>query len=147
MSRFRKSEKREIPSLNTSSLPDLIFTLLFFFMISTNLKDAAVKIKMELPIASQTEDMKDESTNLNIYIGTGVENQDEEKIPLIFIDNSKIGLQEFPEFIQKKYTEKVRKDVIVTLKADKLTPMGMIIDIKKMLQNEGIHKIQYVAKP
>ncbi len=29
-----------MPALNTSSLPDLIFTLLFFFMIATTMRDA-----------------------------------------------------------------------------------------------------------
>ena len=35
MGKFNKTGKREMPALNTSSLPDLIFTLLFFFMIVT----------------------------------------------------------------------------------------------------------------
>ena len=33
MGKFNKTGKRGMPELNTSSLPDLIFTMLFFFMI------------------------------------------------------------------------------------------------------------------
>ena len=40
MGKFNKTGKREMPALNTSSLPDLIFTLLFFFMIVTTMRDA-----------------------------------------------------------------------------------------------------------
>ena len=44
MSLFNK-KKRDIPNLNTAALPDLIFTVLFFFMIVTQLRDTEVKVR------------------------------------------------------------------------------------------------------
>ena len=38
MGKFNKTGKRGMPELNTSSLPDLIFTMLFFFMIVTTMR-------------------------------------------------------------------------------------------------------------
>ena len=43
MGKFNKTGKREMPALNTSSLPDLIFTLLFFFMIVTTMREVTLK--------------------------------------------------------------------------------------------------------
>ena len=147
MSRFRKSEKRVVPIFNTASLPDLIFTLLFFFMITSNIKPPSVKVKMELPVASQTENIENEKTNLNLYIITEIKSpHQEEETAAILVDDNKIEIPELSDFIQKKYRGKVPQDVVVTLKADKHTPMGLVIDIKKILQKEGIQKIQYATK-
>ena len=49
MSKFRSNGKREMPELNTSSLPDLIFTVLFFFMMVTSMRDVEVKVQVKTP--------------------------------------------------------------------------------------------------
>ena len=49
MGKFNKTGKREMPALNTSSLPDLIFTLLFFFMIVTTMREVTLKVQFTLP--------------------------------------------------------------------------------------------------
>lgn len=38
MSKFRKEDKKAAPGVNTSSLPDIVFMLLFFFMVATTSK-------------------------------------------------------------------------------------------------------------
>ena len=48
MSMFKR-RKYEVPGLNTASLPDLIFTVLFFFMIVTHMQKVAVKVKYQVP--------------------------------------------------------------------------------------------------
>ena len=42
MGKFNKSGKKGMPELNTSSLPDLIFTMLFFFMIVTTMREVTI---------------------------------------------------------------------------------------------------------
>lgn len=44
MGKFNKTGKRGMPELNTSSLPDLIFTMLFFFMIVTTMREVTLKV-------------------------------------------------------------------------------------------------------
>lgn len=39
MSRFTKGGSREVPELNTMSLPDLIFAFLFFIMMVTSIRE------------------------------------------------------------------------------------------------------------
>jgi biopolymer transport protein ExbD len=49
MAGFKKKESREMPEMNTSSLPDLIFTILFFFMIVTTMREVTLKVKIPFP--------------------------------------------------------------------------------------------------
>lgn len=53
MGKFKRSERREVPPLNTSSLPDLIFTLLFFFMITTSMKEMPLMVDIDPPTATE----------------------------------------------------------------------------------------------
>lgn len=58
MGRFNKTGKREMPELNTSSLPDLIFTMLFFFMIVTTMREVTLKVQFRVPQATELENWK-----------------------------------------------------------------------------------------
>ena len=55
MSKFRKENKKGAPGINTSSLPDIVFMLLFFFMVATVMRQNTLKVKNELPYADQVE--------------------------------------------------------------------------------------------
>ena len=70
MGKFNKSGKREMPELNTSSLPDLIFTMLFFFMIVTTMREVTLKVQFKVPAATELEKIwKQKSLVSFIYIG------------------------------------------------------------------------------
>ncbi len=58
MGKFNKTGKREMPALNTSSLPDLIFTLLFFFMIVTTMREVTLKVEFKVPQATELEKLE-----------------------------------------------------------------------------------------
>ena len=58
MGKFNKTGKKEMPALNTSSLPDLIFTLLFFFMIVTTMREVTLKVKFKVPQATELGNLK-----------------------------------------------------------------------------------------
>ena len=61
MGKFNKTGKREMPALNTSSLPDLIFTLLFFFMIVTTMREVTLKVEFKIPQATELEKLEKKS--------------------------------------------------------------------------------------
>ena len=61
MGKFNKTGKREMPALNTSSLPDLIFTLLFFFMIVTTMREVTLKVQFTLPQGTELEKLEKKS--------------------------------------------------------------------------------------
>lgn len=42
MAKFKKDGKRETPAISTASLPDIVFMLLFFFMVSTTMREVSL---------------------------------------------------------------------------------------------------------
>lgn len=74
MGMFRRNKhNRQIPTLNTSSLPDLIFTMLFFFMMVTNMRESSPQNPINLPTGEQLDNLKDDSSIHYIYIGITAE--------------------------------------------------------------------------
>ena len=53
-----KKQGREMPEMNTSSLPDLIFTILFFFMIVTTMREVTLKVKFTVPSGTELEKLE-----------------------------------------------------------------------------------------
>ena len=68
MSKFGKKEKAEMPELNTSSLPDLIFSILFFFMIVTSMREVELKVEFKIPQGTELEKLERKSLVSNIYL-------------------------------------------------------------------------------
>ena len=67
MGKFNKSGKKGMPELNTSSLPDLIFTMLFFFMIVTTMREVTLKVQFQTPQATELEKLEKKSLVTFIY--------------------------------------------------------------------------------
>ena len=63
-----KRTRREIPGLNTSSLPDLIFTVLFFFMIVTHMRKVTLKVKYQVPQGTELTRLTKKTAVSYIYI-------------------------------------------------------------------------------
>ena len=61
MSKFNKGKKKDSPGISTASLPDIVFMLLFFFMVTTVMREVDLKVKLETPEATEIEKIeKDE---------------------------------------------------------------------------------------
>lgn len=74
MGKFNKTGKRGMPELNTSSLPDLIFTMLFFFMIVTSMREVTLKVQFQVPQGTELEKLEKKSLVSFIYIGKPLPN-------------------------------------------------------------------------
>ncbi len=55
MSKFQKKRGDTAPAISTASLPDLVFILLFFFMVITKMRDTELKVKVQVPSATELE--------------------------------------------------------------------------------------------
>jgi biopolymer transport protein ExbD len=68
MSKFKKKAnvKQEIP---TSSMPDVVFMLLFFFMVTTQLREKTIEVLQRIPEASQLRKLQRKSLVTNLFIG------------------------------------------------------------------------------
>ena len=69
MQRMFHRNNHEVPALNTSSLPDLIFTVLFFFMIVTHMRDVELKVRYEVPQGTELQKLTHKSAVIYIYVG------------------------------------------------------------------------------
>ena len=69
MSKFNKGEKRGMPELNTSSLPDLVFSILFFFMCVTHMREDTPIVKVNTPRADQVTKLENKSLVTTVLIG------------------------------------------------------------------------------
>jgi biopolymer transport protein ExbD len=146
MSRFRKSGKREVPTLNTSALPDLIFTCLFFFMIVTHFRPVSVMTQLELPVAAELQKLEEKS--LLVYVIIGYKQGNTSSNYDIQLNSRFVGLEEMPaalENLQETVAPEDRHKQVVVMRVHKDVPMGLVEDIKTMLKKSGLLTIHYSA--
>lgn len=132
---FRRSS-HDMPGLNLASMPDLIFTVLFFFMIVTHMRHDDVKVRYQVPAGTEVQKLQQKSAVINIYIGEGK----------IQVNNQLTDVEHLPQLIEaerKKLSEDNAERLTVSLKADKHTPMGVIADVKEALQRSFAFRINY----
>jgi biopolymer transport protein ExbD len=149
MSRFRRTS-REVPGLNLAALPDLIFTVLFFFMIVTHMRDVEPKVRYQVPQGSElVKDVK-KAGLIYILIGKPVDAQgrvvsNETRIQL---NNRIVTVDEIPALIdeaRQKMSDDERQLLTVSIRADRDTEMGIINDVKQALRRAGALNINYSA--
>jgi biopolymer transport protein ExbD len=149
MSRFKTKKGKGGAAINTSSLPDIIFMLLFFFMVSTTMREVTVRVKQNMPEATEVQKLEKKSLVSFIYIG-------EPKNTKLFGTNSRIQLNDvfasvddIPDFIVKEREardEADRKFLTTSLKVDGDTKMGIVTDVKQELRKAGAFKINYSTR-
>lgn len=152
MGKFNKTGKRGMPALNTSSLPDLIFTLLFFFMIVTTMREVTLKVQFKVPQGTELEKLEKKSLVTFIYVGEPTQEfrktmGSESRIQL---NDSFAEVSDIFDYINQERTSMKEEDqpyMTVSIKADKETKMGIIADVKQALRQAYALKINYSANP
>jgi len=140
-----------MPELNTSSLPDLIFTMLFFFMIVTTMREVTMKVKVTTPSATELEKLEKKSLVTFIYIGKPTDDLQakmgaETRIQLNdrFADVSEV--QDYIYQERENMKEEDQPFMQVSLKVDKDTKMGIVTDVKQALRQSYALNINYSAR-
>lgn len=151
MAKFKKSKTGEMPAISTASLPDIVFMLLFFFMVATVLRDNTLMIKNTLPFADQLEKLDKKDLVMYIYAGAPSERFQgqygtESRIQL----NDKFAdVKDIAAFIAAERASK-REELVpfltTALKVDKDANMGLVGDIKQELRKVNALKINYTTK-
>ena len=151
MSKFKKKKGGDTPAISTSSLPDIVFMLLFFFMVVTVLRDNTLKVQQDLPFADQVEKL--EKKNLVMYIYAGKPSKryqkqygDEARVQLNDKFASTKDIQQFIYEERQSKREELRNLLITSLKVDEETNMGLVSDIKQQLREAEALKINYTTK-
>ncbi len=152
MSKFKDSSGKETPAVSTASLPDIIFMLLFFFMVVTVLRDAERKVSVTTPNATELTKLEKKSLVNYIYIGRPIEKY-QEKVgtkPQIQLGDKFAKVADIPLFLEKhrvKVPESQRGAIKTSLRIDKDVTMGIVTDVKTSLRKAGQLAVNYSAKP
>lgn len=135
-----------MPEMNTSSLPDLIFTILFFFMMVTTMREVTLKVRFEKPKGTQLEKLARKSCTSFIYIGQP--NDGSGHNSLIQLNDKYAEPAEVYDYVIAErggLSEVDQPFFTVSIKADTQTPMGIITDVKQVLRKGYALKIMYSA--
>ena len=170
----RNRRLREVPMLNTASLPDLIFTVLFFFMIVTHMRTTTSKVKYALPQGTELKRLVKKSAVTYIYIGRDMPKNTREtstvaspntssavspntssassmdvsayKVQL----NNRVGtIGEVASFVaneKKRMNPDDQVKMTVSIKADRSTPMYVINAVKRAVRAGGATRINHSAE-
>jgi biopolymer transport protein ExbD len=146
---FKRSGKKEMPELGTSS--DIVFMFLFFFMVTTQMRSSEVKVRVKLPEATEIAKLERKDLASYIYIGSptaqyqgqyGTETR-------IQLNDSFKTVDEIRDFIAAErdaLSEADRSFMTVAIKADENTRMGIVTDVKQELRKCSALKIMYTAR-
>jgi biopolymer transport protein ExbD len=145
MSRFKKKGGKETPAISTASLPDIIFMLLFFFMVTTVMRETELLVKINPAAAKEVQKLEKKDLVSFIYIGTPM-NPKLGSNTRIQLNDAFAVVDDIPDFIAREREardEADRKFLTTSLKVDKETKMGVVTDVKQELRKVGAFKLNY----
>jgi biopolymer transport protein ExbD len=130
MSKFKKKKGGDLPAVNTASLPDIVFMLLFFFMVATVMRENTLMI--EIYAGKPSAQYKNFGNQARIQLNDK------------FADVSDVR-----RFVREERASK-REELIpfltTALKVDSDANMGLVSDIKQELRKENALKINYTTR-
>ena len=149
-SMFHDRRRHGVPSLNVASMPDLIFTVLFFFMIVTHMRSDEVKVRLEVPAGSEVKKLTGHPAIINIYIGRQGDRETgrQDNTWLVQLNGDLVSPSEIPariSTIRSKLSPENAERLTVSFRADRHAPMGLVSDVNQALQQAYALKINYSA--
>lgn len=149
MSKFKKDGTKPTPAVSTASLPDIVFMLLFFFMVTTVMREVDLKIKLTQPEASEIQKLENKSLVNYIYIGEPMEKNKFGTEPRIQLDDNFASVKDVGPYIEMRRTqvdEVLIPKLTTSMKIDKDTKMGIVTDVKQELRKVQSLKISYSTR-
>lgn len=150
MSKFKKKTNEGQPAISTASLPDIVFMLLFFFMVVTVMRQNTLMVENKLPYADQVEKLDKKDLVMYIYAGKPSPRYQERfgTEARIQLNDKFASVDEVQQFIFAERETK-REELIpyltTALKVDEETNMGLVSDIKQELRKAEALKINYTT--
>ena len=151
MAKFIKKDKGGTPGISTASLPDIVFMILMFFMVSTSMRETDRKVIVSMPQATEIAKLERKDLACYIYIGQPTAQYraqygTESRIQLNDAFRTIDDIRDFIASERENLSESERPLMTVSLKADKDTRMGIITDVKQELRRCSALKIMYGAR-
>jgi len=151
MSKFKKKKGGDLPAISTASLPDIVFMLLFFFMVATVMRDSTLMVSNTLPAADQVQKLDKKDRIMYIYAGKPSSRYEDKygEAARIQLNDKFATVEEVGAFILAERASKRQElqNVLTTaLKVDGETKMGLVSDIKQELRKVNALKINYTTR-
>ncbi len=147
MAKFKKERKGQ-EQINTSALPDIIFMLLFFFMVTTVLREQDILVEQKIPQSTQLQKLQNKTLISYIFIGkpknTGLYGSE----PRVQANDVLISTPEIVQWVNQerdKLAEADRGSITISMKVDKDVKMGPISDVQTELRNADARKVLYAS--
>lgn len=149
---IKKKSKKEMPPVSTASLPDIVFMLLFFFMVTTVMREVDLKVQIRKPKATEIQKLENKSLVTYVYVGkpTGKYAAKFGKESRLQLNDAFASIDDVQSFViqeREAKDEVERRLMTVSIKADKETKMGLITDLKVQLRRAQALKINYSTNP
>ena len=148
MAKFRKNEAKEVPAISTGSMPDIIFMLIFFFMVTTSMRETTMKVRIKLPEATEVQKLEKKSLVSFIYIGAPT-NAKLGTEPRIQLNDQFARVEDVIPFVEQERLDRAEADrplLTTSLKIDEGVRMGLVTDVKQELRKCGAFRINYSVR-
>jgi len=148
MSKFGKKSTTS-QGIPTAALPDIIFMLLFFFMVTTVLREVELMVQQDLPQAVQLQKIERKSLVSYIYIGEPRKSTTFGTEPKIQVNDVFIEPRDIVRFVNQekdKLSEVERDQITMSLKVDIDTKMGIVSDVQQELREANARKVLYSSR-
>ena len=146
MAVMAKKGKREVPAMSTSSLPDIVFMLLFFFMAATTMREVDPLVKVQMPQANEITEL-DKKDLVNIWMGKPMNAKAGEDALKIQLNDKTQEVEDIRNFISATTATKGvgPKEIVVNLRVDRDATVGKLTDVKQELRRAEALSISYAA--
>ena len=147
MSKFKKKTKADT-NIPTSALPDIIFMLLFFFMVTTVLREQTILVEQKIPQATQLQKIQKKTLISYLYIGKPKNTSLYGSEPRLQANDVLINTSDLVLWVNQQkdaLSEAERDQIWISLKADRDVKMGPISDIQFELREADARKLMYAS--
>ncbi len=143
---FQKKSAKSNPTIPMASMPDIIFMLIIFFMVTTVLRETEIQVRTTLPRAEALTKIDQKRLVSYLYIGPLKLANNQLGDTSIQVDDALI--EELPSVRNVMYRKLLEQPkLIVSLRVDQSSEMGIVIDVQQELREAGTLRINYSSKP
>lgn len=139
-----KSDEQEIP---VTAMPDIIFMLLIFFMVTTVLRETEVQVRTLLPSAEALSTIEQRRYVAHIWIGPQILGGGEYGETRVQIEDQLMDPEDFSVIRHIMYERhEAEPRLIVSLEVDQESEMGIVTDVQEELREAGALRINYASR-
>ncbi len=151
MAKFRKDTSKEMPAVSTASLPDIVFMMLCFFMVTTTMREVTLMVKIRKPEATELTKLAKKTLVSYIYIGQPIPQYQKTfgTEPQIQLNDQFANPSDILSFITAERAARDESEIpmmIASIKADESTKMKIIQEVKEELRKAQALHINYSAR-